>query len=580
MIDKAKLLNELHIIAQQRGGCCLSDEYINSSSKLIFQCKHGHQFESCRDYIKAGNWCPFCAGKGRTIKDLQQLASKYGGRCLSPNFLGMDKKHLWECAEGHRWEAIPQNIKTLGRWCPTCGRTKSDKNRRRYTLEDMQKLASSLGGFCLSSEFESVVKKLTWKCSEGHTWEANPHHIKRGSWCPICACKIRAEKRKKYTIEDMRRFATSKKGKCLSLVFNHVKDSLLWECIEGHQWLANADNILNGGKWCPVCAGNQTKTLEDMQKLALERGGKCLSSTYEGVNKKLLWECQEGHQWETIPSVIIKGGWCPTCSTGLGERICRVFFEQLLGNSFKKARPNWLRTSDGFQMELDGYSPALNLAFEHQGTQHYKMIKYFDSSKAKLQKIQCNDQQKRDLCRDNGVVLIEVPSILEILGIDNVKSFIHEQLLKNGILPPVSFDAQKVDLKEVYSPNKLGELQAIALERGGKLLSPTYLGIFEHLEWECAKGHRFKAAPNNVKNSGSWCPKCLGRGRNIQDMQLVASDRGGKCLSKEYVNSITPLLWECQNGHQWNARPNNVLFGTWCPICAKENRQLKKLKFS
>jgi hypothetical protein len=327
MIDKEKLLEELHEIARQRGGCCLSNEYVNSSHKLLFKCKHGHQFESCRDYLKAGNWCPFCAGKGRSIHDLQDLASKFGGECLSEHFLGMNTKHLWRCAEGHQWEAIPQNIQTLGRWCPVCGRARSDRNRRKYTLKDMQNLAISFGGICLSSQFESVIKKLTWQCSEGHIWEANPHNVKNGGWCPVCAQKIRAEKRKTHIIEEMQTFAISKGGQCLSIKFVNVKDSLLWECAEGHQWMANADNIINGGKWCPPCSGNQLKTLEDMQRIALERGGKCLSTVYEGVNKKLLWECQEGHRWETIPSVIFRGGWCTTCSAGLGERICREFFE-------------------------------------------------------------------------------------------------------------------------------------------------------------------------------------------------------------------------------------------------------------
>ncbi|MBD2311284.1 hypothetical protein H6G20_06385 [Desertifilum sp. FACHB-1129] len=576
--ERQKLLEELREIARQRGGSCLSNEYVNSSYKLLFKCKHGHQFESCRDYLKAGNWCPFCAGRGRSIKDLQDIASKFGGHCLSNQFLGMNIKHLWRCAEGHQWEAIPQNIKTLGRWCPVCGRAKSAKNRRRHTLQDMQNLARSFGGVCLSSQFESVIKKLTWQCSEGHIWEAEPHHIKNGGWCPVCAQKNRAEKRKTHTLEEMQAFATNKDGRCISSEFVNVKARLLWECAKGHQWMANADNIINGGKWCPVCSGNQLKTLEDMQEIALRRGGKCLSTVYEGINKKLLWECQEGHRWETIPSVIIRGGWCTTCSAGLGERICREFFEQLFEHPFKKARPNWLRNSEGHQMELDGYSQTLKIAFEHQGTQHYKNIEFFNSSKNKFIKTQNNDQDKRDLCKKNGIVLIEVPSILEILKIENTKSFIRHELLKNGICLPPNFNDKQVDLNAVYSPNKLEELQTIALERGGRLLSEKYLGIFEHLEWECAKGHRFQAAPNNVKNSGSWCPRCLGRGKNIQEMHSVAVARGGKCLSKKYINSITPLLWECQQGHKWNARPSNVLFGTWCPICAKKNRPLSRRK--
>lgn len=124
-------------------------------------------------------------------------------------------------------------------------------------------------------------------------------------------------------------------------------------------------------------------------------------------------------------------------------------------------------------------------------------------------RIKSHDQRKRDLCNVHGVTLIEVPSILEVLGIDGVKPFVRDELLKRGIPLPSGFDDRKVDLQAVYCPNRLGELQAIAIKRGGRLISKRYLGIFEPLEWECGKGHYFKAAPNNVKNSGSWCPNWL-----------------------------------------------------------------------
>ena len=75
-VDQKKFLGELEQMARQHGGHCLANEYVNSSHKLLFQCKEGHSFESCRDSIKAGNWCPFCAGRGKTIADLQHWASK------------------------------------------------------------------------------------------------------------------------------------------------------------------------------------------------------------------------------------------------------------------------------------------------------------------------------------------------------------------------------------------------------------------------------------------------------------------------------------------------------------------------
>lgn len=57
-------------------------------------------------------------------------------------------------------------------------------------------------------------------------------------------------------------------------------------------------------------------TLEDMQKAAEFRGGKCLSRTMKkgDWDTKLLWEDGEGHQFEASPRLILLGGhWCPQC---------------------------------------------------------------------------------------------------------------------------------------------------------------------------------------------------------------------------------------------------------------------------
>jgi hypothetical protein len=45
---------------------------------------------------------------------------------------------------------------------------------------------------------------------------------------------------------------------------------------------------------------------------------------------------------------------------------------------------------------------------------------------------------------------------------------------------------------------------------------------------------------------------------SIEDMQRIAMKYRGKCLSKNYIDSSTKLLWECAAGHQWEARPNDV----------------------
>ena len=60
-------------------------------------------------------------------------------------------------------------------------------------------------------------------------------------------------------------------------------------------------------------------------------------------------------------------------------------------------------------------------------------------------------------------------------------------------------------------------------------------------------------------------------------MQQIAWEHGGLCLSQVYHNNKTALLWQCANGHQWQALPGNVKKGQWCRRCFKD-KQLVKLQ--
>ena len=56
-----------------------------------------------------------------------------------------------------------------------------------YTIKDMQELANSRGGQCLSTDYIDIKTKLKWRCAFGHEWEATPRLLKAGHWCPECA---------------------------------------------------------------------------------------------------------------------------------------------------------------------------------------------------------------------------------------------------------------------------------------------------------------------------------------------------------------------------------------------------------
>lgn len=56
-------------------------------------------------------------------------------------------------------------------------------------------------------------------------------------------------------------------------------------------------------------------TLEELQKAAVFRGGKLLSTQYSGNPEiPLEWQCHKGHTFSATPKLILHGGhWCPEC---------------------------------------------------------------------------------------------------------------------------------------------------------------------------------------------------------------------------------------------------------------------------
>ena len=63
-------------------------------------------------------------------------------------------------------------------------------------------------------------------------------------------------------------------------------------CAQYHEWKARPADVKRG-EWCPACAGTQKLTLESLQKVAAERGGKLLATAYVDSRSPLLWECAE-----------------------------------------------------------------------------------------------------------------------------------------------------------------------------------------------------------------------------------------------------------------------------------------------
>lgn len=302
-----------------------------------------------------------------------------------------------------------------------------------------------------------------------------------------------------------------------------TRDIIIIQCNEcGHEWETTIHRL--DISWCPKCAGTLLGTIEEMQEIAKGKGGECLSNKYINCSELLHFRCSEKHLFDLTANALKSGTWCPTCAVGLYERICRGHFEQLFNNSFPKIKPPWAKNSRGNLMELDGYCESLRLAFEHDGSQHTRLHKKFMPTEEMLNQRKADDLLKQKLCKDNNVILINIPELETHVDICDLKNYIKEQCLLQNYSLPENYNSIEIDYKSLYHSKDyayLQELIKIAESKEGKLLSDYYLGNRTKLKFICKKNHIFWKDPMGIKR-GQWCRECFeeDRGLKIKNYQI------------------------------------------------------------
>ena len=195
MADK-NTIQDCHNLANKHCGKCLSTEYINCKTKLLWQCKRGHIFEFKYNDVDQGSWCVKCnkiEKQNLMLQICKDLAFKNNGKFFSEQYIGSTEIYLWECAEGHLFKMRFCNVNNNGHWCPICRKVIHDEKCKKYTAstrktkEFCQELAKKQNGYFLSEQYINATEKYIWKCELGHIWSAKYPDIKKGHWCPVCA---------------------------------------------------------------------------------------------------------------------------------------------------------------------------------------------------------------------------------------------------------------------------------------------------------------------------------------------------------------------------------------------------------
>jgi len=505
---------------------------------------------------------------------MQNLAKKKGGTCLSTKYENSNTTLLWQCSKKHKpWFTTPGHVKQ-GSWCPECA------GQKRYDITDMQKLAKKNGGFCRSKKYVNEHTKLKWQCKKGHSWKTIPSIVIGGGWCPRCRIIQRGLKHR-LTLKQINERVSKREIACLSDKYNGGKKNLKWQCkVCGNIWESIAAYVINGSG-CPSCAvskrGNYNRlTLTKVRAFGLQRDLILISDKYKNSQQNLEWKCPNGHTFKSNYNNLHSGKGCPECSSGVSERLCRKIFEELFQLKFPRKRNfPWLLNSKDNYMELDGYCREKNLAFEYQGQQHYEPNRFFQN-KEDVNRRKKDDIKKLKLCKEQGITLLQIRYDIPY---DKIQLEIEKACKKKGI-DGVNFgkSINYTKLKGVFFPETLNEMKQIAKERDGKCLSEIYVNAFKPLRWQCNKDSYIWESPAmSVKNQGSWCPRCAKNlPLTIEKLTEKALEKGIEIIPKTIKNQRTKLKIKCKAGHFRTMLASSIMSGKGCRKCFFEKMAVER----
>lgn len=499
--------------------------------------------------------------KSKFICDDDKLISEWNWK--KNNELGYDPNQIsvgsaikvwWKCSEGHEWEADP-NHRSQGRNCPICAQMQRSKNRTKNIVERRGSLAQnnpSLAKQWHPTKNENLTpnnitvnssKRVWWQCDKGHEWEAPINSRNSGVGCPVCSGhKIVIGINDLATVRPdlASQWHPTRNGDLQPTdVTIHNGNNVWWICDKGHEWSAKIANRSDGNN-CPVCVGK--KVLPGYNDLATvipqlanewhpTKNGKLTPQDVTvSSNKKVWWQCQKGHEWQTSVSHRSNGRRCPKC---FGESKTS-FPEQAIFFYLNQVTTAYNRYMVDSHTEIDIYLPEHKIGIEYDGA-------YFHRGEKAKQR----EQLKEERLNKYGILLIRVREIED-----------------------------QTDEHIIYSPPAPNDIE----------LTQTIKSLLAHIE--CTTQLSLKTDVNITRDRNKIYEQYIQSEKENSLLTInpqLASEwhplKNGTLLP-EYVaaNSNKKVWWQCDKGHEWSANINSRNKGSGCPYCSKLSKKSKRIE--
>jgi len=292
-----------------------------SNKKVAWKCDFGHRWEASIGNRVKGSGCPICsghivlAGFNDLLTTHPELAEQADGWDPATVNRGSDKRFMWKCSFSHKWKASV-GARTSGNGCPVCS------NRTILVgFNDLgttnPELAAQADGWNPKSVVANSGKKVNWKCSNGHTWNATPDSRSRGTGCPVCVNRVTSAGFNDLATTNPE-LATQADGWDPSTVVAFSNKKVRWKCSSGHTWNAQISSR-SSGNGCPICSGHKVLAgFNDLAtknpELAAQADGWDPTTVTAHTHLSVNWKCVLGHSWKAAVNNRFRSEGCPICS--------------------------------------------------------------------------------------------------------------------------------------------------------------------------------------------------------------------------------------------------------------------------
>lgn len=117
--------------------------------------------------------------------------------------------------------------------------------------------------------------------------------------------------------------------------------------------------------------------------------------------------------------------------------------------------------------------------------------------------------------------------------------------------------------------------------KGGKMISKKFVNYKTKLKYRCKYGHLNKKLPGGIERYQicNQCSKDSEKQKRYDYYKKIIEAHGGTIVSTEYINATTPIKVQCENGHTLRKRASRFVKEIKCKECRKLKQNTEKYEY-